>query len=57
MPHTKRRACKTIRTTLGQLAAAYYDAALAELKDEATACRVAQEMVKDAVRSRRVLLS
>ena len=57
MPHTKRRSNKTIRTTLGDLAAAFYDAALSELKDEAAAARVAQQMVQDALRSRRVLLA
>lgn len=57
MPHTKRRHNKTIRTTLGDLAAAFYDAALAELKNEAAAARVAGQMVQDAVRNRRVLLA
>ena len=57
MPHTKRRSNKTIRTTLGDLAAAFYEAALAELKDEAAAARVAQKMVQDAVRTRRVAIA
>ena len=57
MPHNKRRHNKTIRTTLGDLAAAFYDAAFAELKNEAAAARVAQTMMQDAVRSRRVLLA
>jgi hypothetical protein len=54
MPHTKRQT-KTIRTTVGELAAAFYEAALAELKDEAAAARLAQRMVQDAVKQRRVL--
>jgi hypothetical protein len=48
MPHHKRQ--PSIRTTLGELTAAYYEAALAELKDAALAARVAQQMVRDAVR-------
>ncbi len=54
--HTTKRATKTIRTTVGELAAAFYEAALAELKDEVAAARVAQRMVQDAVRQRRVLV-
>lgn len=54
MPHTKR-STKTIRTTIGELAAAFYEAALAELKDESAAARVAQRMVQDAVKQRRVI--
>jgi hypothetical protein len=56
MPHTKKNQ-KTIRTTLGDLAAAFYEAALAELKDETMAAKVAQRMVQDAVKSRRVALA
>jgi hypothetical protein len=47
MPHTKRQ--QSIRTTVGELTAAYYEAALAELKDATLAARVAQRMVKDAL--------
>ncbi len=49
MPHTKRSQ-KTIKTTLGELAAAYYEAALAELGDEVMAERVASQMMLDAVK-------
>lgn len=52
MPHTKRTQSKTISTTVGELAAAFYEAALAELKNEALAAKVAQQMVKDALRQR-----
>lgn len=51
MPHTKRSQ-QTISTTIGELAAAFYEAALAELKNEALAAKVAQQMVKDAIRHR-----
>ncbi len=47
MPHTKRP--HPIRTTVGELTAAYYEAALAELKDTTLAARVAQRMLKDAL--------
>jgi hypothetical protein len=47
MPHTKRQ--QSIRTTIGELTAAYYEAALAELKDATLAARVAERMVKDAL--------
>jgi hypothetical protein len=47
MSHTKRQ--QSIRTTIGELTAAYYEAALAELKDAALAARIAQRMVKDAL--------
>jgi len=47
MPHTKRQ--HPIRTTVGELTAAYYEAALAELKDAALAARIAQRMVKEAL--------
>lgn len=57
MPHTKNRNQKTIRTTLGELAAAFYEAALAELKDETMAAKVAQKMVQEAMKSRRVALA
>jgi hypothetical protein len=45
-----KRSTKTIRTTIGDLAAAFYEAALAELKDETKAARVARLMVLDVVR-------
>ena len=51
-----KRSTKTIQTTVGELAAAFYEAALAELKDHAAAARVAQQMVQDAVKSRRVTI-
>ena len=49
MPHNKHNASK-IKTTLGELTAAYYEAALGELKDEKLAQKVAQDMVKEALR-------
>jgi hypothetical protein len=52
MPHTKRTQSKTISTTVGELAAAFYEAALAELKNESLAAKVAQQMVKDVLRQR-----
>ena len=51
MSHSNRSQ-HTISTTIGELAAAYYEAALAELKNEALAAKVAQQMVKDAIRHR-----
>lgn len=48
MPHTKRQAAR-ITTTVGELTAAFYEAALTELKDAALAARVAEQMVKDAI--------
>ncbi len=47
MPHNKRDS--RITTTVGELANAFYEAALAELKDKGLAARVAQQMVKDAM--------
>ena len=55
--HNTKRHTKTIRTTIGDLAAAFYEAALAELKDEVAAARVAPRMVQDAVKARRVSLA
>ena len=52
MPHTKSRA-STIQTTIADLAAAYYEAALAEVKNERVAARIADEMLKEALRRRR----
>jgi hypothetical protein len=46
MPHTKR---SQITTTVGELANAFYEATLAELKDPGLAARVAQQMVRDAM--------
>lgn len=54
MPHNKRN---KIKTTLGELAAAFYEAALAELKNETIAARVAQKMVQDVVKQKRVALA
>ena len=48
-----KRSTNTIRTTLGDLAAAFYEAALAELKDESLAAAVAQRMVLARVHKRR----
>jgi hypothetical protein len=49
MPHTKRQN-RTIKTTLGELAAAYYEAALSELHDEAAAQKIAAQMMADAMK-------
>ena len=48
MPNTKRQVSR-ITTTVGELAAAFYDAALAELKNPAVAARVAGQMVREAI--------
>ncbi|MCC7110439.1 MAG: hypothetical protein IT382_14200 [Deltaproteobacteria bacterium] len=48
-----KRSNQTIRTTLGELAAAFYEAALAELKDEGLAAAVAQRMVQERMLKRR----
>ncbi len=42
-----RRRVHTTRTTLGELVAACYEAALAEVHDEATARRIAVVLVED----------
>lgn len=47
-----KRSNKTIRTTIGALAAAFYEAALAELGDERTAALIARHMVLAAMRRR-----
>ena len=52
-----KRTQDTIRTTLGELAAAFYETALAELKNEAAAARLAQRLVQQALRARRVTLA
>ena len=49
MPHTKRPT-KTIKTTLGELAAALYEAALAEVKDETKAAKLAQVLMVGAMK-------
>lgn len=49
MPHTKRQQ-QTIKTTIGELAAAYYEAALQELHDERAAEALATQMVLDAMK-------
>jgi hypothetical protein len=51
MSQTKRTQ-KTISTTVGDLAAAFYEAALAELKNETLAAKVAQQLVRDVLRTR-----
>lgn len=48
-----KRSQHTIRTTLGELAAAFYEAALAELKDEHLAAAVAHRMVQQRMHKRR----
>jgi hypothetical protein len=50
--HSTARAQKKIATTVGELAAAYYEAALAELGEKTLAARVAQQMVQVALRRR-----
>ncbi len=45
MPHNKK-----LKTTLGDLTAAFYEAALSELKDEKLAQKVAQDLVKETLR-------
>ncbi len=49
MPHTKRSQ-STIKTTIGELAAAYYEAALSELHDEKAAEAIASQMVLAAMK-------
>lgn len=44
---------KTLNTTIGELAAAFYEAALAELHDERAAAALAQELLS-SFRFRRV---
>jgi hypothetical protein len=48
----KAKKNKELHTTVGELAAAFYEAALAELKDEAAAALVARQMVLQHVRRR-----
>jgi hypothetical protein len=52
MPHTKRSQ-NTIKTTIGELAAAYYEAALSELHDEKAAEQIAHQMVLAAMKRQR----
>jgi hypothetical protein len=47
-----KRHNKKLNTTLGELAAAFYEAALSELHDEAAAAKVAEAMLA-SVRLRR----
>ena len=49
MSHTKRQN-RSIKTTIGDLAAAYYEAALSELGDESVARRVAAQMTADVMK-------
>jgi hypothetical protein len=49
MPHRKK-----IRTTLAELATALFEAALAEVKNEAKAARIAEQMMREALHSGRV---
>ncbi len=56
MPHTKRRASR-ITTTIGELAAAFYDAALAELKNPVIAARIAEQMVREAIAKQTVAIA
>ncbi len=48
--HERRpRITRTTETTLGDLVAACYEAALAEVRDEATARRIAAVLVEDVL--------
>lgn len=47
-----QRAPKKIDTTIGDLAAAFYEAALQEVGERAKAARIAQRMVQDVLRKR-----
>ena len=49
MLHKRHKEATALKTTLGELTAAYYDAALAELKNEKLAARVAEKMVREAL--------
>lgn len=49
----KRRNAHVLQTTLAELTAAYFEAALAELGDEHMAERVASRLVADAMRTGR----
>lgn len=56
MSNTKRPT-RIIRTTIGELASAFYEAAVAELRDPQAAALVARQMVRQAVRQHRVVLT
>ena len=43
----------TTQTTIGELAAAYFEAALAELGDERLASRVSAELIAEVMRNQR----
>ena len=51
MDPTKNTA-QTVHTTIGELAAAYFEAALAEFGDERLASIVTQRLVKEALSDR-----
>jgi hypothetical protein len=46
------RSAKKIETTLGELAAAFYEVALEETGNQEAAVQIAQRMVQDAMRRR-----
>lgn len=50
--HTKPRT-RIIRTTIGELAAAFYEVALEELKDEQRAAELAHQLVQQVLLDRR----
>jgi hypothetical protein len=50
MPHTTNSQRKPTTTTVGEIAAAFYEAALAELKNEGLAAKVAEQLVRDFLR-------
>ena len=47
-PKSKRQPAR-VNTTIGELAAAFYEAALSELKNPLLAARVAEQLVRDAM--------
>lgn len=47
-PKSKRQPAR-VNTTVGDLAAAFYEAALSELKNPLLAARVAEQLVRDAM--------
>lgn len=49
MTTKNKRTAARITTTVGELAAAFYEAALAELKNPIVAARVAEQMVREAL--------
>lgn len=46
---SKKRQPARITTTIGELAAAFYESALTELKNPLLAARVAEQMVRDVL--------